>query len=309
MLVPMPQLLAYALEGNYAVGYFEAWDSYSLEAVVDAAENERSPVILGIGCMMTDSRWLEDGGITTLGALALTYAAHTKMPAAVILNEARNWAQIEQGLETGFNAIMLDTSHWPPDEALTAVERLVDMAHYRGVSVEAEVGALPDATIAGVDESQSHLTDPEVAQEFVEQTDIDALAVAIGNVHLLLDGTTQVDLDLLADIHRRTSVPLVMHGGTGFPPEAVGPSIERGVAKFNVGTVLKQSFFKAVRDASATAAEATSVHDLLGSHRRSDVLVAGQKAMTAKVRELMRLYGSSGQGARIVAGAVSQTTL
>jgi len=305
----MPQLLADALEGSYAVGYFEAWDSYSLEAVVEAGENERSPVILGIGCMMTDSQWLEDGGITTLGALALTYAARMKMPAAVILNEARNWAQIEQGLETGFNAIMLDTSHWPPDQALTAVEQLVDMAHDRGVSVEAEVGALPDATRAGIDESQSHLTDPEVAQEFVEQTDIDALAVSIGNVHLLLSGTTEVDLDLLADIHRRTSVPLVMHGGTGFPPEAVRPSIERGVAKFNVGTILKQSFFKAVRDASATAAEATSVHDLLGSHRPSDVLVAGQKAMTAKVRELMRLYGSSGQGARIVAGAVSQTTL
>jgi fructose-bisphosphate aldolase class II len=305
----MPELLADALEGSYAVGYFESWDSYSLEAVVEAAGNERSPVILGIGCMMADSQWLEDGGITTLGALALTYAARMRMPAAVLLNEARNWAQIEKGLETGFNAIMLDTSHWQPREALTAVKRLVSMAHDRGVSVEAEVGALPDATLVGIDESQSHLTDPEVAQKFVEQTGIDALAVAIGNVHLLLRGTTQIDLDLLADIRRRTSVPLVMHGGTGFPQEAVGPSIERGVAKFNVGTVLKQSFFNAVRDASVTAAEATSVHDLLGSHRRSDVLVAGQKAMSAKVQELMRLYGSSGQATPLGVHAMSPTTV
>jgi ketose-bisphosphate aldolase len=292
----MPELLAAALEGRYAVGYFEAWDSYSLEAVVKAAEVEQSPVILGIGCMMTDSGWLEDGGIRCLGGLALTHATRMEMPTAVLLNEARNWAQVEQGLETGFNAVMLDTSHWPTDEAIPAVKRLVDIAHERGVSVEAELGSLPDATADGIDETRSQLTDTILAADFVEQTGIDALAVAIGNVHLLLNGTTQVDLDRLAEIHRRTRAPLVMHGGTGFPPQAVGAAIERGIAKFNVGSVLKQTFFGAVRDAAVDAPDARSVHELLGSHGEHDVLVAGERAMTAKVRELMRLYGSTGRG-------------
>ena len=291
----MPEVLSRAIKGGYAVGYFEAWDSYSLEAVAAAAEIEQSPVIIGIGCMMTDAKWLERDGISALGALAAVFASRMKMPAAVILNEARNWSQVEQGLSAGFNAVMLDTSHWPADDALQAVRRLVERAHERRVAVEAEVGALPDATATGIDERHSQATDPESAQEFVEHTGVDALAVSVGNVHLLLNGSTRIDLDLLEEIHRRTDVPLVMHGGSGFPADVVYGAIERGVAKFNVGTVLKKTFFQAVRAGALKASEDESVHELVGSRRRNDVLAAGQSAMTSKVRELMRLYRSSGK--------------
>lgn len=295
-LVPMTTLLARALEDGYAVGYFEAWDSYSLEAVREAAEEERAPVLLGFGCMMTDSAWLDDGGIDILAGIGRVVAERARVPVALLLNEAQTYAQAIRGMEAGFNAVMLDTSAWPWPEAVEAVSRLVSVAHARGVTVEAELGRLPDAVAGGIDDSTAALTDPEQAAAFIAQTGADCLAVSIGNIHLLTGACAPVDLALLEAIHRRVSVPLALHGGSSLPPEAVPRAIANGVAKFNVGTILKQTFLEGVlAHGSGIAAPRLRVHELLGSHKDADLLNVGKAAMKAKVRELMRLYGGSGR--------------
>jgi ketose-bisphosphate aldolase len=295
MIVPLPYLLAKAQEGGYALGYFEAWDSYSLEAVIEAAETENAPVILGFGCVMVSETWLDAGGIEILGNIGLSLAERTHLPVALLLNEAHTYQQCLTGIQAGFNAVMLDTSAWQIESAIEQVRELVRVAHAQYVAVEAELGHLPDATEQGIDASLASLTDPKEAAAFVERTGVDCLAVSIGNVHLLTHSLADIDLTRLAAIHEHTSVSLVIHGGTGFPPEAIPSAIRYGVAKFNVGTSLKQSFFNAIRESVLISGDNANIHDRVGSHREQDFLLAGKRSMQAKVQAYLQLYGSSGR--------------
>lgn len=293
-LQSMLDMMRRAQENRYGLGYFEAWDSYSMEAVLETAEEENSPVILGFGGMMLDSQWLNEGGVALMGAIGSHYARRSKVPVSLILNEAQTMEQVVQGIEAGFNTVMLDTSAWAWDEAVQAVSHLTKYAHERGVTVEAELGRLPDATEDGVDDSTAFLTDPEQAAQFIALTGADCLAVSIGNVHLLTRNYAPVNPAHLEAIRAQVSVPLVIHGGTSFPPEAVPHAIANGVAKFNVGTTLKKAFQEGAQAAIA-ASEGASVHDTLGSHKSADWCVAGKLAMKERVRTLLRLYGGAGR--------------
>lgn len=294
-LVSMTTLLERAYAGGYGVGYFEAWDSYSLEAVVEAAEAERSPVIIGFGCMMVSSDWLDKGGVEILGALGRQAAERISVPTAFILNETHTFEQAERGIAAGFNTVMMDTSAWDWDRSIEAIQRLVAIARASNATVEAELGRLPDAVEDGIDDSTAFLTDPDQAAEFVRQTGVDFLAVSIGNIHLLTNGYAPVDMDHLERIRQRVNIPFVIHGGTSFPPSAVPRAIANNAVKFNVGTVLKKSFWEGTREVVLNAPVPVNVHDTLGSHKDTDALNAGKARMKAKVQELMRLYGSSGK--------------
>jgi ketose-bisphosphate aldolase len=294
-LVPLAELFERARREGYGLGYFEAWDLYSLEAALEAAEAEESPVILGFGCMMAGRDWLNQGGVEALGALGHTVAERARVPVALLLNEAQTLDQALRGVECGFNAVMLDTSAWAWDDAVTQVGELTRAAHASGVAVEGELGRLPDFTGDGVDDSQASLTDPELAAVFVDQTGVDCLAVSIGNVHLLTTWYAPVDLEHLEAVSRRVSTPLVIHGGTSFPPDAAPRAIAAGVVKFNVGTILKRSFFEGMRQSIQAQPETADVHLILGSHKSADVMNAGKARMREKIQELMGVYGSSGR--------------
>lgn len=291
----MKTMMDRAAREGYGLGYFEAWDNYSLEAVLEAAEEVRSPVILGFGGMMADTSWLNDGGVEMLGAMGASIVQRSTVPVCLLLNEAQTMDQAMKGIDSGFNAVMLDTSAWSWPDAVDAVARLTEAAHARGLTVEAELGRLPDATAEGIDSAGAHLTDPDQAVEFVAATGVDCLAVSIGNVHLLTAHSASVDMARLAAIHRSVRVPLVIHGGSSFPSESVAQATANGVAKFNVGTVLKEAFLRAAVESLDVTYPRLSVHDLLGSHKDSDFLVAGKTAMKKKVKALMQLYGSSGR--------------
>jgi fructose-bisphosphate aldolase class II len=288
----MTTLMQDALNGGYGVGYFEAWDTYSLEAVVEAAEETNSPVILGFGGMMASAPWLDNGGVEMLGALGSVVAARARVPVSLILNEAQTRAQTLHGIEAGFNAVMLDTSAWEWQEAVRVVAELTQIAHARGVTVEAELGRLPDATADGIDSSTAYLTDPIQARDFVAATGVDCLAVSFGNVHLLTAHDAPVDMNHLAAIREQVAIPFVIHGGTSFPAHAIPRAIALGVAKFNVGTILKTVFLRAVQEVMGTWQTFPNVHEVLGSHKETDFLEAGKRAMKEKTRALMQLYGS-----------------
>lgn len=296
-LVPLTRLLADAGAGGYAVGYFEAWDSYSLEAVVEAAEAERAPVILGFGCLLVDYVWLDGGGIEVLGGLGRPVAERAGVPTCLLLNETHTLEQALRGLDAGFTALMMHSGGRSPADAVEQVAALVRSAHERGVAVEGELGTLPDATEGEINDTQAVLTDPDEAAAFVAATGVDCLAVSFGNVHLLEGRAARVDLDRLAAVHRRVDVPLVVHGATSFPPEAVAEAIARGVAKFNVGTVLKRTFLEGLAEAVEAGPGDLSPHDLLGSHGPHDLLEAGKRRLVPAVRNLIRLYGGSGRAA------------
>jgi fructose/tagatose bisphosphate aldolase len=160
--------------------------------------------------------------------------------------------------------------------------------------VEAEFGSLPDYLGGEIVDAKSYMTDPVEAKKFVEETGIDCLAVAIGNVHLLTKGSANIDIQRLKDIKSQVSVPLAVHGGTGFPDNQIKEAIANGVAKFNVGTRLKTDFFKAVKDYVTNLEENYFVHDIVGSHKKSDFLEVGKASIKENVRKFIKLYGSGG---------------
>ncbi len=291
----MLTMMRHAKQGGYGLGYFEAWDAYSMEAVLEVAEEESSPIILGFGGMMLDSEWLDASGVELLGAIGSHYARKSRVPVSLILNEAQTLEQTLQGIDSGFNVVMLDTSAWEWDRAVEAVSELAKIAHERGVTVEAELGRLPDATTEGIDDTTAFLTDPSDAQSFIELTGADCLAVSIGNVHLLTAHDAPVNMNHLRAIHERVSIPLVIHGGTSFPAASVAEAIQYGVAKFNVGTTLKKTFTEAIRCEVADWSPNVDVHEILGSHKERDLMVVGKRAMKERVRELLCLYGSNGR--------------
>jgi ketose-bisphosphate aldolase len=292
-LTPLTTLLADARAEGYAIGYFEAWDAWSFEAVVEAAEAERAPAIIGAGCLLGHQPWFDGGGIELLGAIGSEAARAARVPVALLLNETHSLEQSLRGLDAGFNAVMMHTGELGYVDAVAAVERLVAAAHARGAAVEAELGNLPDAAR----DSTAVLTDPDEAASFVEATGVDCLAVSVGNVHLLEHGTAVIDLDRLQAVHERVDVPLAIHGGTGFPGDAVAPAIAAGVAKFNVGTAVRRAFLHGLTEAVAGLPPEPDVHVVIGSHTADDVLEAGKTAMVEVVRNLIRQYGGVGRAA------------
>jgi ketose-bisphosphate aldolase len=285
----MKNMLEHALNGGYAVGYFEPWDQYSMEAVIRAAEEKGSPVIIGCGGMMMNQDWFNMGGMEALAKTALVLAKRAKVPTAVILNEALSFEQISRGIEYGFNAVMLDSSDLPFEENVRVTRQVVECAHSRGVDVEAELGHLPFGA-GNPDEGRAELTDPDAAAEFIERTEADALSVSIGNVHVLLEGKARPDLRLLARIHEKVNVPLVIHGATGFPDEAVSSVIELGVAKFNVGTVLKKTFWSGVSEAVRATPESVNPQNVIGSRKSEDLIAYACEFVSEEVEKLIELY-------------------
>jgi len=293
MLISFKQLLDDALSGGYAAGYFESWDVYSLEAVLEAAEAENAPVILGFGGVMMEPGWLDGGGLERLAALGLETARAAKVPVAFLLNEVTTFDQIQRGLRAGFNAVMLDSSALSYADNVQVTRQIVQVAHEAGAAVEAEFGELPDAS-GEMGGAVGHLTDPDLAARFVDETGIDALAVSVGNVHTLTHGKAAVDWARLAAIHQAVPLPLVIHGGTGFPDEAIPQAIALGVAKFNYGTVLKRAFLEGVTDAVRSLPAEVGYHQVVGSRKEADILQQGKVRMRDEVRRRVRLLQAPG---------------
>ena len=291
-LTPLPDFLADARAGGYAVGYFEAWDTYSFEAVAEAAELERSPVVLGFGGMMMDQGWLDRFGIEPLGAYGRAIVGRLSVPAAFILNEVWEYDHAFRGIGAGFNTVMLNSCELPFGENVALTARLVEAAHPKGVAVQAELGRLPNFG----DDDPGELTDPAQAGEFVAATRVDCLAVSVGNMHLRTDGTCAVNRDRLRAIRDQVDVPLVIHGGSGLSTETIADLVNDGIALFHVGTVMKRRMWEDTQTAFA-ASGTPDYQAVVGSRKPADFLSPARAAITETVRALMRVYGSSGRAA------------
>ena len=296
MLVPFRKLLSDALKGKYAVGYFEAWDIYSLEAVVEAAEAEGAPVILGFGKVMMEPDWFDQGGLNRLGALGSAAADAASVPVSLLLNEISSLEDVIRGIRAGFNAFMLSTGHLPYSQNVKVIQLAARIAHAAGAGIEAELGLLPDNSNAdshaeSTEEFTAKLTDPDEAARFVRETEVDALSVSVGNVHMLVDGDAKIDIERMQAIRDSVSVPLVLHGGTGFPEHAVRSAIDAGVAKINIGTALKRAFFHGVSEAvEKVTTDKIDYQLIMGSRKHEDILQKGKQRMKEEVTRRIRLW-------------------
>jgi ketose-bisphosphate aldolase len=296
-LVPFHDLMSRASQGGYAVGYFESWNLESLQAVGDAAESMRSPVILGFsGIYLPHPLRTSKETLSLYAALGLETCRSLSVPACLIFNESPHQDWVAKAIDLGFSLVMYTDEKATFEVQSERVCGIVRQAHQQGVAVEGELTSLPG--VGGelwAAPQADGLDDPEVARAFVERTHIDAFAVNIGQAHW--HGRREVRLNLLRlrELRERISIPLVLHGATSISQADLKNAIQLGVRKINVGSVLKQTFFEAMRSACSRVGEGYNPYEVVGSGFEKDVLNCGRIALQKKVEELMSVFGSAGR--------------
>jgi ketose-bisphosphate aldolase len=293
-LIPISQLVKNARADGYALGYFESWNFESLQGVLDAAEATRSPIIIGFnGDFLSRKERLAPERLSWYAQLGRAAAESASVPCGLIFNECPLDDWVKAAATDGFNLVMPADPEASLVDYTRRVKLIVAHAHGCGAAVEAELGELPCGATGKV-KAGGHLTDPEVAARFVQETGADLLGVSVGNIHIMVHGEQDLDLERLKSIHQRIpNVPLVLHGGSGITANSLKQAIGLGVAKVNYGTYLKQRYLKAVR--AALGNPDVNPHELYGLGGTHDVLVAGRQAVRDAVLERIELLGCCGK--------------
>jgi ketose-bisphosphate aldolase len=296
-IVSMTELLKNAKEGKYAVGYFESWNLESTKAVINAAEEMNSPVIIGFnGGILTDERRiLKPEDLEVYGVVGRKIAEKTRVPVAFILNEITNLKLAVEGVKYGFNALMFESETDDLEENIVLTRKVVEMAHSVDIAVESNLGILPSAERSrhGNGEVQHSLTQAQDAKRFVNETGIDALGVSIGNVEVLMNRKAELNFSLLGEIHEAVDIPLTLHGGSGIADKDVPDLIAMGVYKMNLGAALNGAFIDGMKRVMKQTIDRVSPKYAIGSGLHIDILAHGENAMKELVKHKMKIYGSS----------------
>ena len=304
MLVTNKDLMVPARKNGYAIPALNVQNLESVTAVAEAAAEEQSPVILQITPSV-----IKYAGLRYITGLAKTATELQSVPMAIHLDHGDSFETAANCVEAGFSSVMIDGSFLEFDENAALTKRVVDMAHPKGVSVEAELGKLAGVEERSVEEKDAILTDPDLAVEFVEKTGVDTLAVAIGTSHGAYKFKSEAKLDLarLKIISEKVAIPLVLHGASsvpqaliekankygaalsgakGIPEEEYRKAIELGIAKVNIDTDLRLAFTATVREVLTDSPKNFDPRKILGPAR---------DAMKEVAKGKMRLFGSAGK--------------
>ena len=236
-LVTTKQMLLDAQAGNYAVGAFNVENMEMVMAVIKAAEEMNSPVI-----MQTTPSTVKYAGLDFFLANVKAAAERASVPVAMHLDHGSSFELAMQAYRTGYTSIMIDGSHGSFEENVAVSKAVADACAPSGIPVEAELGKVggKEDDLDGGDDNP--YTDPAQAVEFVKQTGVTSLAVAIGTAHGVYKGEPKLQLDILSQIREVVDIPLVLHGTSGVPDEAVEECIKRGICKVNYATDLRIAF-------------------------------------------------------------------
>lgn len=242
-LVTTKQLMLDAQKGNYAIGAFNVENMEMVQAVAAAAEELKSPVI-----MQTTPSTVKYADLIYFYANVKAAAEMVSVPIALHLDHGNSFELAMRALRTGYTSVMIDGSHSSFEENIAVTKAVADACHPSGIPVEAElgkVGGKEDDLDGG---EGGGYTVPSEALEFIQKTGVDSLAVAIGTAHGVYKGVPKLDVDRLSEIREIVSVPLVLHGTSGVPDEAVQECIRRGICKVNYATDLRIAFSKGVNE-------------------------------------------------------------
>ncbi|MFC3886395.1 class II fructose-bisphosphate aldolase [Bacillus songklensis] len=280
-LVSMKEMLNKALQGKYAVGQFNMNNLEWTQAILAAAEEEKSPVILGV----SEGAARHMSGFNTVVSIVkgLMQDMNITVPVAIHLDHGSSFEKCKEAIDAGFTSVMIDASHHPFEENVETTKKVVEYAHSKGVSVEAELGTVggqeDDVVADGV-----IYADPKECEALVKQTGIDCLAPALGSVHGPYKGEPNLGFKEMEEVRDRTGVPLVLHGGTGIPTKDIEKAISLGTSKINVNTENQIAFTKVVREVLNNDQKVYDPRKYLGP---------GREAIKQTVIGKMREFGSS----------------
>lgn len=244
MLMNMKDLLAVANENNFAVPAFNISDYNMFNGIMEASEEKNSPVIIAIH--PDELKHITDEMVQGIRARI----HRSPIPAAIHLDHGGNFGQVIEAIQAGFTSVMIDASTAPYEENVATCQKVCEAAHAVNVSVEGELG-----TIGNIDSNETGANDilytnPQQAKDFVEKTGIDCLAIAIGTSHGIYpkDKKPELRIDVLDEIKKVVSIPLVLHGGSSNKDSEIAKSVEHGVNKINISSDIKAAYFKKMRE-------------------------------------------------------------
>ncbi|MBN3041695.1 ketose-bisphosphate aldolase [Pectobacterium brasiliense] len=245
MLISMTDILKPTREHRFAIGAFNVADSCFIRAVVEEAETTNTPAIISIH--PSELEFVTDEFFAYVRERTL----RSPVPFVIHLDHGASIAHVLRAIQCGFTSVMIDGSLLPYEENVALTTEVVKLAHAVGVSVEGELGTIGDTgtTIEG-GVSKVIYTDPEQAEDFVNRTGVDTLAVAIGTAHGIYpkDLKPELQMHILRDISQRVSIPLVLHGGSANPDAEIAEAVTLGVGKINISSDMKFAYFQKVRE-------------------------------------------------------------
>ncbi|UZQ83199.1 class II fructose-1,6-bisphosphate aldolase [Thermoanaerobacter sp. RKWS2] len=277
-LVNTKKMLEDAKENKYAVGAFNIHNLETLKAVVKAAYEMRSPLIL-----QTTPGTIKHAGEDYIAAMAKVASEKYDIPIALHLDHGNSFDLVVKCIRAGYTSVMIDGSALPYEKNIELTKKVVEVAHAAGVTVEAELGS-----IVGVEddmyvkEDKSAFTDPKMAADFVEKTGVDSLAIAIGTAHGMYKGEVKLDFERLKEIANLVDIPLVLHGASGVPDELVKKAIALGICKLNIATELKIPFANAIKEVFKNNPDESDPRKFLAP---------GERAIEEVVKEKIKLFG------------------
>lgn len=282
-LESMKEMLEIGKKNGYAVGQFNINNLEYAQAILQAAQEEKSPVIIGVS--EGAARYM--GGFNVVVAIikSLMDSYETTVPVAIHLDHGSSFEKCAEAIQAGFTSVMIDGSHFPLEENIALTKKVVELAHIHGVSVEAELGRIggqEDDVI--VSEAEQSYAIPAECEQLIRETNVDCFAPALGSVHGPYKGEPNLGFDRMEEVMNLTNVPLVLHGGTGIPTKDIQRAITLGTAKINVNTESQIEQTKKVREVLNAEPDLYDPRKYLGPSR--DVI---KETVKAKMRE----FGSS----------------
>lgn len=242
-LVTSKEILIDAQKNHYAVGAFNVENMEMVLAVLDAAEETNSPVI-----MQTTPGTVKYAGLDFYYANIRAAAERAKIPVVCHLDHGNSFSLAMQALRTGYTSIMIDGSKLPFKENIALTKSVTDACHPSNIPVEGELGKVGGKEDDLINDDINPYTDPDEAKEFVEKTQVDSLAVGVGTSHGVYKGIPKVNTEVLKKIREVVNVPLVLHGTSGVPDEQVTECIKLGICKVNYATDLRIAFTNGIKN-------------------------------------------------------------
>jgi tagatose 1,6-diphosphate aldolase GatY/KbaY len=278
-LINTESMLKRAREGGWAVGAFNAENMEMIQAIIEAAEELKAPVII-----QTTPGTLKYGSLDLYFSIALARAKKSPVEVSIHLDHGDTFSLAAQALRAGYTSIMIDGSKLPLGKNIALTEAVVKICEPNGVSVEGELGK-----VGGKEDDQeggAGYTDPEEAAEFVQKTGVNSLAVGVGTAHGVYKETPVLKAELISVLKETVTIPMVLHGASGLADEVVMDCVSRGIAKVNFATELRIAYTGAVKK------YLSGESDVLDPKKYG---AAARNAVRAKVIEKMRICGCAGK--------------
>lgn len=281
LLIALTEVLKDAENRGYAVAAFNANNMEYVQGIIDGAKALNAPVII-----QASPGAIKYAGLEYIVGIVKAAAQAAEVPVVLHLDHGKDLDIVKRCLDLGFTSVMIDGSRLPIEDNIKITKEAAELAHAVGASAEGEIGHVPEAgTCLTEDRLKEHMTKPEDVARFVAETNIDAVAVAVGSVHGMKSQGAELDIERLKSIRRLTKVPLVLHGSSGVTDASIVEAIRHGVRKINVATALNVAFSAAVRSILIDDSNVVDPRKYLGE---------GRAAVTKVVQEKIALFMGEG---------------